>query len=92
MKPVKIQLYLKIFSSLNEVFLKIPCLKDMRKRYSHILPVGIEIHVTILENGTKYLLNFKACAFQDLAIPLNLTLEKCLHPRRHVQNIENSVV
>lgn len=57
MKPVKIQLHMKIFSSLNEVFLKIPCLKDMRKMYSNVLPVRVKIHVTILGNGTK-ILNF----------------------------------
>lgn len=93
MKLVKIELHMKIFFIPKlRLSLNIPCLKDMRKRYFHIQLVGIETHTSFWKVVQKYLLNFKACTSQDLAIPLYLTLKKCLHPRRQVQNIQNSVV
>ena len=61
------------------VSLNIPCLKDMRKRCFHIQLVGKETHTTFWKMVQKYLLNCKAHASEDPAIPLYLPLKKCIN-------------
>lgn len=55
MKLVKIQLHVNItFSSKKEaISLKIPRVKDLRKRHFHAHPAGAELRITVLESGTR---------------------------------------